>query len=160
MTPLATDEAGGSRAQKLAGLRQLYDLLAADETIPLPYEVDDSAIHWFVLGDKEAAAAVVQGLPCTWQKSVRDGDDPDGGRLDMTGTLGGPSGLKVQVTVQRRAVCTRRVVGTREVEVDEVVTPAVTKKVKETRDVIVWDCQPLLTPVSAGAVTPDTEVAA
>jgi hypothetical protein len=159
MTPLATDEAGGSRAQKIAGLRQLIDALAADETIPLPYELDDSAIHWYVLRDREAAAAVVQGLPCAWQKTVRDGDDPDGGSLDMAGTLGGPAGLDVKVTVNRSAVCHRRVVGTEEVEVDEVVTPAVVKKVKETRDVVVWNCRPILSaqPDSLAAVTPVTE---
>jgi hypothetical protein len=57
-----------------------------------------------------------------------------------------PGGLNLHVYAQRDQVCTRRVIGTREVTEDvpdpSVVVPTVT--VTKTEDVVEWDCMPLL----------------
>lgn len=44
----------------------------------------------------------------------------------------------------REQVCKAKVVGTKEVEREQIVTPAVTEIVTETVDVVEWECEPLL----------------
>jgi hypothetical protein len=87
------------RAQYIAGLRILADRLEAGQDIPLPYHGDDAPVSWYVLASRDKAAAVTRGLPCTWRKEIRDAAEPADAYLDLTGTLGGPSGLRVKVTV-------------------------------------------------------------
>ena len=55
-------------------------------------------------------------------------------------------GLKLTIAVKRDAVCTRRVVGT-----ETVTLPAVEAQAERTeeREVIEWDCEPLLSKASA-----------
>jgi hypothetical protein len=132
------DQGPDSRAQKIAGLRQLADALAANPDMPLPYFGSSQPLPWYLLDDKDAAATVVRALPCAWKKDVDDIG------LRLAATVGGPDGLKVEVVVKRDAVCTRRVVGTEIKKVTKVITPAVMEEVEEPAEIIERICEPIL----------------
>jgi hypothetical protein len=53
-------------------------------------------------------------------------------------------GIQIDLFTSREAVCTRRVVGTETVEVPDPDAP----KVTVTRDIVEWDCEPVLGGVS------------
>jgi hypothetical protein len=66
--------------------------------------------------------------------------------MRVSGNIGG---LFVQGVAYREAVCERVVTGTREVEREEIVTPAQTRTVTATEDVVDWVCESILSSVSA-----------
>lgn len=129
------------RAAYVAGLRQLADALDAHPEIPLPWygaESRSPVIIGFHGADEDVRkrmAAAVRAMPSCWSK------DPDEKWLNLNGQL---AGLHVQLYASRDAVCTRRVVGTEEREVEEEVRPAETRKVRKQVDVVEWDCGPIL----------------
>lgn len=129
------------RERYIEGLRVLAAALEQHPEIPLPYEGRWGDINWFLHGDdqREMAATIARALPCTLGKRVWGKEDE---HFELNGVLGG--GLKVAINADREAVCTRRVTGTEEREVEETVTPAVTRKVVKRVDVVEWDCGPVL----------------
>lgn len=132
------------RQRYIDGLRVLASVLENNEDIPLPYHGDgtDITIHFlFGSNPREAMASAAAAIPCNWSKNARESEYGD--YFDLTGTVGG---LKLRLTAYREAVCKRNVIGTEEREVDEVVTPAVTKKVRKPVDIVEWDCGSLLAP--------------
>lgn len=133
------------RARYIDGLRVLASVLESNEGIPLPYHGSgtDITMHFLFGSDpREAMAAAAKALPCNWTKEVRDGGEY-GEYFDLLGAVGG---LKVRLTAYRDAICKRVVVGTEMQDVDEVITPAVTKKVKKPVDIVEWDCGSLFAP--------------
>lgn len=130
------------RTEYAAGLRMLADLLEAHPEIPLPYDGS---------GDSPGQRLTIFDL---------SGDDPKATARAFARVMPGPikkeylqdslylqtslRGLRLQLGVTRSAVCERRVIGTEEVVIPaEPAQPAVPQRV-ETRDVVVWDCAPIL----------------
>lgn len=130
------------RAGYIAGLRQLADALEAHPELPLPYDGTTGALTMQFLHDdpRAAMAAAARALPCQLDKVINNYDDmPQGGYLYLRGKL---AGLRVELVTYRDAVCT--IAGYEDREVNEVVTPAVVKKV--TKPMPVWECAPVLAP--------------
>ena len=140
------------RAAYTAGLRQLAGILDAHPELPLPFEGGSAgramSFHFLFGADPRAAlAAAARARPCTLAKNVRDYGE-HGAYLDLAGQL---AGLHVELTAYRDDVCTRRVTGTEDREVEETVTPAVTRKVTRTVDVVEWECHPVMAPAGGAA---------
>ena len=132
------------RAKYIEGLRQLAAVLQAHPEIPLPTQGNLLAIGiCFMDGDgsdRERMAAAARAFPCDWGKRIRDGGEVSYFELD--GLLAG--GLKVSLSAFRETICTRKVVGTEDHEVEVVITPAVTQKVVKPVEVVEWTCGPVL----------------
>ncbi len=134
------------RAAYIAGLRQLADALEAHPEVPLPTDGTRMPLSWNLWDDdaREQMAATARALPVAWVKETREGYDGGPDYFDLSGKLGG---LKVKLTACRDAVCTRVVTGTEDREVEEVVTPAVTRKITQPAEVVEWRCESILAPV-------------
>lgn len=136
-----------SRSAYISGLRKLADALEATPEVPLPHEGRACAISIYFHDDTpERMAAAARAIPCSWQKQVREYEDS--AWMDLHGSL---DGLTIELTAPRDTVCTRRVVGTETREVEETVTPAVTRKVTKEVDVVEWDCGSILSGKPGGA---------
>lgn len=137
------------RAEEIAALRrriavfsQLADAAEASPEAPVPYLGDEILIY---AASAEQLAAAARALPCTWTKEATEK------WLNLHGEI---DGVRIQLYADRGKVCTRRVVGTEDREVDEVVTPAVTRKVTKPVDIVEWDCHPIMrdrTPIGGAA---------
>ena len=127
------------RASYVSGLRKWADILEAHPQVPLPFYGTDSKspvlINFGGEGTRDELAAARQAIGGQWEKTV------DEAWLNLNGQL---DGFYIQLYASRDAVCTRRVVGTEEREVEEEVRPAETRKVRKQVDVIEWDCHPIL----------------
>ncbi len=143
-----TQEAPTKRQRYIDGLRVLASVLEEHPEVDLPYNGDTSPIAFYFLSGADPRAemaAAARALPCAWRKRVRD--DGDGtGVFKLTGEL---AGLRVEMTAYRDAVCKRVVVGTEDREVEEVVTPAVTRTVTKPVEIVEWECGSLLAPLPA-----------
>ena len=137
------------RAAYIEGLRQLTSLLEENDDLPLPVSGSFSPVTiQFLFGDdpRAAMAAAARTIPCAWRKEAWEAEDNGASYFDLTGQL---AGLKVRLVAYRDAVCTRVVTGTEDREVEEVVTPALTRKVTKPVEVVEWRCESLLAPVTA-----------
>ena len=146
--------AAADRARYIDGLRILAQVLQDHPEVPLPYQGrhDGTAMsfHFFGGEPRAAMAAAARALPCALRKEVRGySDAAEDSYLDLVGAL---AGVQLRLTAFRDAVCTRRVTGVEDREVEEVVTPAVTQMVTKPVEVVEWDCHPLLAPGPAAAV--------
>jgi hypothetical protein len=150
LTPHETDLARdhGRRAAYIQGLRALADILENHPEVPLPYHGDGTAITisaFLSAADPRAElAAAARAFPCAWRKKVR-GDDQYGNYFDLRGEL---AGLRLCLTAYRDAVCERVITGTEDREVEEVVTPAVTRTVTKPVEIVQWVCHPVLAPAA------------
>lgn len=131
--------------------RAVADFLDAHPGIPVPYtavydhQPDVADLSWYMhingKGDetvqREAAQAIVRGVGGKWDKEFSDNEARFAQRRD---------GLNMLVVVVREAVCERRVVGS-----ETVVVPAIEAEPERTvvREIVEWDCSPVLTEVSA-----------
>ncbi len=90
-----------NRAAYIAGLRQLADLLASCEFIPLP--TDGAYVHigipFLGPGEHEGYSAAAALLPDGFTGME------DNGWLRLRGHLGGPDGLKVELITWSRPLC-------------------------------------------------------
>lgn len=140
-----TDTTTTKRADYIAGLRQLADALDADPDLPLPWDgTAVSRLSVFTATRAECAAwARVLGHA---EKEISD----DYYGFKLTGQV---SGVQVLVYAPRAEVCTRRVVGTREVTKEipdpDALAAVPTVTVTETVEDIAWDCHPLLSDVTS-----------
>lgn len=134
------------RHQFSQGLRDIADWIDRNPELDLPYGVGSGACRAAtfsigILGDEETIperfAAAVKALGAARSKVS------DSGYMRVERTFA--PGLVVDVWTTREQVCEAVVVGTEEVEREEVVTPAVTRTVTEKRDLIEWRCSPILT---------------
>jgi hypothetical protein len=127
-----------TRAGYVAGLRMLADILEADATLPLPVHGRGLPISWSFWGDdtaKTEMARVARALPGPKTKDYRDT------YFYLSVQL---SGLNVQLTAMRAAVCERVVTGVREVTVTEPDPNAPTVTRVDTVEDVEWRCSPLL----------------
>ena len=138
------------RAAYVAGLRALADVLESHPEVPLPYygTTAEITIHFFGGEDpRSEIAAAARAIPCSWEKDVWESGQT--AYLDLVGSL---RGLKLKLVAFRDTVCTRRVTGTEEREVEVEVTPAVTTRVREQVDIVEWTCSPILAPADAAGL--------
>lgn len=147
-------DATDTRADYIAGLRKIADALEAHDDLVLPYPgSSEYASSFSVFTDTKAeAAAWALVLDGRAEKNVTE-DGNYGFQLK-----GRVHGVHVLVYAKREEVCTRRVVGTREV-VEEVADPEAlaavpTVQVTRTEDIVEWDCHPLLAPEPAPESVP------
>ena len=124
-------------------LRAVAGLLDANPDLPPPVVVTaSSSVYWHLYSweheDIQAVAGLIRRrLGGRWKKTY------DRDELVLRREQ---EGLKLTIAVKRDAVCTRRVVGT-----ETVTLPAVEAQAERTeeREVIEWDCEPLLSKASA-----------
>lgn len=144
------------RAAYIAGLRQLADLLDANDVLPIPYAGSQTgtpiALYLLAHADdtRERFVQSVRALPGKRTKEVED----IGETFRVAATLGGEGGLRVQVVAYRETVCERVVKGTREVTRDVTVydaplPPSRVETVTETVEDVEWVCSPVLAPADA-----------
>lgn len=142
------------RADYVAGLRQLADLLEAHEELPLPYDGNSGAMSFMFLSGEDPRAAMadaVRALPVPLSKNDPAKNDYADSYFELSGRL---HGLKIKLTAWRAQVCERVVVDTREVteEVPDPEALAEVPKVKQRRTVetIEWRCNPVLAAANDG----------
>ena len=137
---IATVEKLQERTDYIAGLRALADALDEDTSLPLPYDGKSSALSVFT--DTKAECLAYARLLGRADKKYTDSDSYG---FELHGSL---LGLSLLVYAPRDQVCTKVVLGTREVteEIPDptalaaVPTITVTKAVEDIR----WECVPLL----------------
>jgi len=135
------DQPNSKRADYIAGLRQLADLLEQHaDVLPLPLEGTGSDMSLYFLGGDDAKselAAAVHVIPARLHKN-----DPDStyGRT-YYGLSGRLHGLRISLTAYREAVCERVVIGTK-----IVAHPAMPAEPERTEVVeqVEWRCHPVL----------------
>jgi hypothetical protein len=129
------------RERYIDGLRTLASALELHPEIPLPYDGTSSAISFNFLGGEDPRAdmaAAARAIPSVWRKKFW-GDGT--AYFTLEGEVGG---VQVSLTAFRDAVCKRVVTGAEWHEVEEVVVPAETRKVRKSVPVVEWQCGPLL----------------
>jgi hypothetical protein len=150
----ATDDRQ-ARAEFTAGLRAAADWFDTHPELPVPYEATPGhhsggvrfsiGIHGsHVDPDETVPGAFAAAVMALGGARIKDADDA---YMRVTRRFG--PGVNVEIWAVRAEVCEAVVVGTETVIEDEVVTPAVTRRVETTRDVIEWRCAPLLQAVQS-----------
>lgn len=136
------------RSEYTAGLRALADLLDANPNIELPMTGQSyDPLQWVLTHDEsqaETLATIARALPGQLSKSGND---------EFFRLKGQIRGFYVKILADRDEVCTRRVVGTREV-VETVPDPSVEVPLverKRTEEIVEWDCGPILAPAGKAA---------
>ena len=141
-----------ARATYLARLQRLTEKLAATPDTPLPRSISgDDVDFWFTSGPDPRAdlAACARSFRLgSWQKRTWEGSNR--AYFEMAGEW---DGWRICLNAYRDAVCTKVVTGTEVREVDEEVTPAVTRKVTKEVETFEWVCEPVTAP--AELVSPD-----
>jgi hypothetical protein len=135
------------RAEYIAGLRMLADVLEANPHLRLPYTGSDqgSPINVMPHGDeRQELADWARALPGKKQKKDRDA------YFDLNAAL---RGLHITVICHRDEVCERIVIGTHEV-VEEKPDPALLAEiplvtVTRTEEIVEWRCTSILAEASA-----------
>jgi hypothetical protein len=129
------------RERYIDGLRTLASALELHPEIPLPYDGISSAISFNFLGGEDPRAdmaAAARAIPSVWRKKFW-GDGT--AYFTLEGEVGG---VQVSLTAFRDAVCKRVVTGAEWREVEEVVVPAETRKVRKSVPVVEWKCGSVL----------------
>ena len=126
-----------ARAEYIAGLRELADLLERHDDLPLPYHGTTSELLWVQVTrdadeQKAGAAKFARLIPSAIAK------EPRGDSLDVKGRI---RGLRVCLIVDRDAVCERIVTGTMTVTIPA--KPAEPERTVEV-DEVEWRCAPIL----------------
>jgi len=130
-----------ARAGYIAGLRRIADALESDPLLLLPYDGTGSEFSVFTDSRDELVrwARVLDG------KRDKEVTDSDHYAFKLHGVVGS---LRVLVYAPRDEVCTRRVVGTREVTEEvpdpEALAAVPTVTVTKTVEDVEWDCGPIL----------------
>lgn len=125
------DHQQDERAQHLAGMRALCDLLEANPEITLPIEITQSAYtdYW---GTKDSVLALKNAVGRV-DKFEADHLQSMGFKAEL------PHNKRLVIYIPREQVCKARVVGTKTILVKK---PAEYEE-KVVNDVV-WDCEPLL----------------
>lgn len=139
-----------ARADYIAGLRAIADLLESTPDLPLPTTRKiEWAAHWYTSNDDEIPAVVADLARRIPGKLTKN--DPTRGAYaaayyELSGNVGG---MPVRVWAERSAVCERVVTGTREV-VETVPAPdAPMVEVVKTVEDFEWVCHPILAEATA-----------
>lgn len=139
------------RAEFVAGLRALADWYDHHPEIDLPYQATTGPVPArFSVGIFPSDEAYAEGIDDTAERFAAATKALGGSRrkqatetsMTVIRTFG--PGLELDIWASRERVCEAVVVGTKTVQREEVITPAVTRLVVEDQDVIEWRCAPLL----------------
>jgi hypothetical protein len=129
-----------AKRKKYAGdIGELFAHLAEHPGTPMPYQVVRREVEFNFFGANPQAdiAAVTKTFRCgTWEKRTYGIETA---YFEMTGEW---RGWKIHVSAYRDAVCKRVVTGTEDREVEEIVTPAVTRMVTKPVEIVAWECEP------------------
>ncbi len=129
-------------------LRIAADLIESMPSIPAPcvwaYSSGTVAVQWQLMhnadtkdGQRLAAQQIIRAVGGKWDKK------PSGDSFNFEREY---RGLGLEILADREQVCDRRVVGT-----EDVTIPAVEARPErvEVREIVEWDCSPVLAEVSA-----------
>ena len=135
-----------------AGLRAVASFLDDHPEVPLPL-LDSHTDHMFTtmaiyLVDESTARAELTAIARAMGTANKAAS---GDRFQVYRDF---HGIRVMAQAPRDQVCTRVVTGVEDREVEEVVTPAVVRKVRKPVEVVEWRCEPLLAPVADGVQEP------
>lgn len=128
------------RAEYVAGLRTLADLLEQQPDLQLPATGRTTAVYVIADGDQKAQLA-------DWARAMtgRKTKDASDAYFSLEGKVGG---LDVIVIANREDVCERVVVGTRDVVEEapdpEAVAALPKTTVTRTEEIVEWRCSPVL----------------
>lgn len=137
------------RADYIAGLRALADLLEQHDELPLPTHGSESPLAWWIWphaveDPKATLATLVRLIPGAKSKSVGEGSAGNSW-FTVTAQL---HGLTIDINTYRNQVCNRVVIGTREVTEEvpdpDAVAAVPTVTVTKTVEDVEWVCEPLL----------------
>ena len=141
---------GTDRADYIAGLHALADMLDQHPELPLPSTGTSTAFDWWIWdheneNSKAVLAEIVRLIPGAKNKVVGEGSTASWFTVEAS-----LRGLRIDVNAHRASVCRRVVTGTREVT-EEVPDPdalATVPKVTVSKTVedIEWVCEPLMAP--------------
>ena len=135
ITDDATTDVDTTRADFIAGLRDLADFYEAAPDFPVPFEAkfdDSSQYHLHGIDGPDQLATLTRML------GGRRTKDADEHAVHITRRFG--PGVVVELYVSREEVCERRVVGTETVEVPDPDAPKITIE----REIVEWVCAPVL----------------
>lgn len=125
----------------IKALRDAADVYELHEEIPVPNGIDLAS--WLHGQESVVTLADCARIPgARWDKAVSSWNY----ELSLTLAEEGYDKVKISLNAPRETVCTKRVVGT-----ETVTVPAVEAKPEHTeeRDIVEWDCVPLLAPRTA-----------
>lgn len=136
------------RAAFTAGLRAIAAFLDEHPEVPLPYlggGAEGSTLpamsiyltDYDIAREQMAAIARAMGNAVKAPKTYHDGTEA----FQVWRAF---EGIAQFAQAPRDQVCTRVVTGTEDREVEEVVTPAVKRKVTKPVEIVEWRCEPLL----------------
>ena len=138
-TPLTEAE---KRQAAIAAHRHVANLMETHADLPMPF-VSTTGMVWWTLyawdcpgGVPATVALIRRTIGGKWDKREQNNYGSDQMVFSRPG---------YEIKVEREAVCVRRVVGT-----ETVTKPAVSLPERiETREIVEWDCSPVLAEVSA-----------
>lgn len=149
MNDKPTDHKQGERAEYIAGLRALAELLEQHPDLVLPYDGNGNSINVIPYGpdeQRQQLAAWARVMPGAKSKTASH----DGKAFYLNGQI---RGLKVTVICDRGEVCERVVLGTREVTEDvpdpEAVAALPITTVTRVEEIVEWRCTPVLAGTAA-----------
>lgn len=124
------------RADTIAGMRKLLDILEENPHVKMPYAFDSLSIYFFNGEDNVKEMTETRRLiGGKWDK------EPSGEYFNLVGRCGG---VKVTLVSSRKDVCQRVVVGSREVYEDvpdpDLVAKVPLKRVSRTVEDVEWIC--------------------
>lgn len=147
MLPMTTNDQATAdpRAEYIAGLRMLADLLERHSEVPLPSTGRTMPIDIWVTREEDQAAKLAELARLLPGRKTKSQVGSQGQWFCLTAHL---RGLKVEVTADRNEVCEKVVTGSREV-IEEVPDPellAAVPVIKRTKVVEEFEyrCRPLL----------------
>lgn len=132
-------DATTARLAFTAGLRAFADWFDEHPEFEVPYEATPTSSRTFshgALDSREQFATLTRALGGHRDKEVDDS------YYRVWRDFGG--GVRFEVWALRNEVCEAVVVGTETVIEDEIIEPAVTRRVERQRDKIEWRCAPVL----------------
>src|SRR5882672_2620324 len=130
------------RADYIAGLRTLADILETHDELPLPYQLTaGTGFAFYALSSEKKKHAKtllpswMRAIGGTWRKEWH------GDYFDLCGNVGP---IPVRLSTFRDAVCKRVVTGTREVTLEEPDPGAPKVPVTRVIEDVEWVCSPIL----------------
>lgn len=136
-----TQEATTHVERLVAGLREFADFVEAHPQFE--FAIRHTAFLLPCTFDIDEFPRYVREMGGTRHKDVTDK------YFAVSRFFGGEDGIELRVYAQRDLVCEQVQTGTRTVEVEEIVTPAITKTVTVEAPVFEWECKSILAEIDA-----------
>ncbi len=150
VTRFAPDDAAGLISNAELTLEALRLIQSTGTPVPTHTNSQYGTLRWLYFNgdhrgfatEKEAAQAVMRGLGGKWDKTP-------GSLFQFTRTLS--TGVKLEIVVERAAVCNRVVTGVEKVVTEVPASPAVqAHTVVEEVEIVEWKCEPVMGETTLG----------